>query len=154
MNKNPLYERFIKISEYCEKLEEANYDCYKLFEPVSAEKIKKWENEHNAKLPEGYKNWLLLSNGFEMSNTANFLPLEGVGSREKCCLPLEEVENEENYYCIGYYIGDGSELLTDSNGIFYELDHGFGLKRTSFNCFLDDWIIEHLEDSMQETGLL
>lgn len=154
MNKNLLYERFKKIADYCEQLEEANYDRYKLFEPALPENIEKWEKEHKAKLPDGYKNWLLLSNGFEMSNTANFLPIEKVGSRDANLLPIEKVESRADYYCIGFYIGDGSELITDSDGIFYELDHGFGLKETTFELFLDDWVIRHLEDNMAEAGLM
>lgn len=145
MNNNPLGEKFDKISEYCQKLEEACYDSYKLFKPVSNADIENWERDHEVNLPEGYKSWLLLSNGFEMNTTADFLPLEFI-----CKCPDPEYKD---YYIIGHYIGDGSMLVTDKNGIFYQLDHSSGLRETLFEKFLDNWVIRWLEENMCDAGI-
>ncbi len=117
---NPLYETFQKITAYCDKIEELNIDCYKTFPPTTPEAIAQWEATNNAKLPEGYKNWLLLSNGFRMNTTAEISSLEGIWE--------PEFPDYEGYYRIGEYIGDGSMLLIDKEGNFYEDDHCFGRK--------------------------
>ena len=101
---NPLYEKYNKIGEYCKKLEENNYDTYKLFSPIEVKDIENWEKEHDMNLPEGYKNWLLLSNGFDM-NIPTILPIEKI---RKCPVP-----EYEDFFVIGYLIGDGSMLVTD-----------------------------------------
>ena len=145
---NPLYELFCTISDYCDKIEEANYNLYKLFSPVSIADIENWESSHNAKLPEGYKNWIMLSNGFEMGSSANIFPLERIFKFPfPECL---ELDSSEDYYDIGDFIGDGSELLSDKNGNFYELDHYSGLEKTTFEKFLENWVIKCLENDLRE----
>lgn len=138
-------ERFNKIVEYCEKIENANYDSYTICLAASIEDIEKWEKENQVILPLAYKEWLLLANGFEMGSTVELFPLHKV---EKCLFP-----EYKDYYVVGEYIGDGSMLLIDKIGNFYEFDHAFGLNEKAFEKFLDNWIIEHLIDNLKEIGI-
>lgn len=142
---SPMEKRFQTICDYCRQLEDANYDNYRIFPPVSMEEIKNWENEHQITLPKGYKDFLQLADGFEISNSS-FYPLDAI-----CRYPEEEYAE---YYIIGSYIGDGSLLVTDKYGSFYLLDHAFGLKLSTVESFLDHWVIEILEDGMKEMKLL
>ncbi len=138
-------ERFQKISKYCEMIEEADYDFYTICPPALKEDVEKWEEANEVTLPVAYKEWLLLTNGFEMSSTAEIFPLHKV---EKCSFP-----EYEDYYVVGEYIGDGSMLLIDKVGNFYEFDHAFGLEEKAFEKFLDDWVTEHLIDNLKEIGI-
>lgn len=146
VNKNPMQDRFNKMCDYCNRLEAADYDTYKIyFPPKTKEEIQTWEKEHQIMLPEGYKDWLLLSNGLYDVGGTNLYSLE-----EVCMCPFPEYEE---YYIIGSYIGDGSNVVTDKNGVFYELDHVDGLKQITFESFIDEWVIELLENDMAEAGL-
>lgn len=138
-------KRFKKILEYCEKIEEADYDSYKICPPASKEEVDKWEEENQVILPVSYKAWLFLANGFEMGSTAEIFPLQRI---EKCSFP-----EFEDYFVVGEYIGDGSMLLIDRVGNFYEFDHAFGMEEKAFEKFLDDWVIEHLIDNLKEIGI-
>lgn len=147
---NPLYEKFQLISQYCEKLEEDGYDSYKLFAPVSIVDVENWENENQITLPEGLKNWYLLSNGFDMGCTVDILPLTSI---VKC--PFNDIEDLEEGFTVGHYIGDGSMLVIDRTGNFYEFDHGYNkCYQTSFEKFVDKWIVDNLEDCMADAGLM
>ena len=137
-----LTEKFEQIKGYCEVIEDADYASYRLYSPANAEDTAKWEADNSAKLPEGYKDWLLLSNGFEMGSAADILPLENV-----CAYPFED---HRGMFIIGHYIGDGSMLVCGKDGRFFELDHAFGLKEMTFERFLDDWVIDNLEDDLYE----
>ena len=150
MNNNPLYEHYTKIYEYCKKLRDASYDTYKLFSPASEKTISNWESENNVVLPEGLKNWYLLSNGYDMSSTADILPIEHI--RKYCCDDLTELDEA---FIVGHYIGDGSMLVIGKNDDFYEYDHAYNrLYKMEFQQFLEKWIIENLEDCMYEAGLM
>lgn len=137
-----LNEKFEQIREYCDKIEEADYNSYKLFAPVSREAVEKWEADNGVKLPEGFTSFLMLSNGFRMGSAAELYPLERI---EPCTL-----SEYEGYYFIGEFIGDGSMLACDKAGKIFELDHVYGLEETTFEEFLDDWIIHILEDDLLE----
>ncbi|MDE6727834.1 MAG: SMI1/KNR4 family protein [Oscillospiraceae bacterium] len=139
---NTLTAKFEQIKWYCKAIDDADYACYKLYPPANAEDIAKWEADNSARLPEGFKSWLLLSNGFEMSSAADLLPLENI-----CAYPFED---HRGLYIVGHYIGDGSMLVSDKDGRFFELDHAFGLKEMTFEQFLDDWIMCCLKDNMLE----
>lgn len=141
---NPLYEKYIKIKEYCEKIEELNIDCYKIFSPTTKEAIIEWETKNNVKLPEGYKNWLLLSNGLDVNHNGEIAGLEEIFKLE--------IPEYEGYYKIGSYIGDGSMLVIDKDGKFYKDDHCFGMEESSFEDFLENWIIEHLRDELLDNS--
>jgi len=109
------------------------------FPPATSEQIENWERIHNAVLPKEYKEFLLLSNGLvsyifggELFSLDDIIPC-----------PVEAIEeySEEStdYFIIGNYIGDGSMLLCDRNGNFYELDHCFGLEENNLLSFLKHW---------------
>lgn len=150
MNKNSIYELYQKITDYCNKLEEANYDCYKTYPPVSEDELSKWESDNQIILPIDLKNWYLLSNGFDMGSTAEILPLQIIKRHQ-----LIEAVKIDDGIIVGYYSGDGSALLIDKHGSFFELDHGDNqLYQMTFEGFLQEWVIDHLEDYMYEAGLL
>lgn len=146
---NPLYEQYETIRSYCRQLEDASYDSYDIFPPATEEEIRNWENTHNARLPEGLKNWYLLSNGFDMNSTADILPLTSITRYQYDEISLETC------FIVGHYIGDGSMLVIDGEGNFYKYDHGYcELIPVQFEKFLTGWILERLEDNMGEAGLL
>ena len=125
-------ERFDRIKKCCEAIDDVDYARYRMFNPASTETVAKWEADNSAKLPEGLKSWLILSNDFEMGSAADLLPLENI-----CPYPFED---HEGMIIVGHYIGDGSMLVSDKDGRFYELDHAFGLKEMTFEKFLDEWV--------------
>lgn len=135
---NPLIDIFKQICIYRDRIEELEIDWYELFKPASREKLDKWEEEHQASLPEGYKNFLLLSNGFDMKTTAEIYPIEQV--------TVLSIPDYEGYYAIGAYIGDGSMLLTDGKGKFYKGDYAFGIEESIFENFLETWVLDNLKD--------
>lgn len=137
---NPLYATYQRIKKGCEKIEELNIDTYTLYPPTTKELIEKWETDNDVQLSEGYKNWLRLANGLNMSTTAVIFPLEYVKK--------SDIPGYENYYTIGSYIGDGSCLLIDQAGKFYKGDHVFGIEESTIEDFLENWVIEHLEDEL------
>lgn len=148
MNQNPLFEQYRKVVSYCEQLDDAGYDSYKVFPPVSEEDILRWEQDNGFRLPEGLRNWYLLSNGYDMSSTADILPLSSITK-------FPHLEELETCYIVGHYIGDGSMLVIDDQGSFYEFDHGYyKLYPMAFEDFLEKWILDHLEDCMYEAELL
>lgn len=144
---NPLSEKFEHIKHCCDVIEDAGVNCYKLFDPLSSETIAKWETDNGAALPEGLKNWLLLSNGFEMGSSADILPLEHIRP-----FPPEINGGEyAGYFIAGHYIGDGSALVCSKDGRFFELDHAYDiLEEMTFEEFLDSWVLDVLEDDMAE----
>ena len=141
---NPLREKFGEIEEYCTRLAAVNYDRYKFYRPVSLTDIESWEQQHCAKLPEDYRNWLMLSDGFSCS-AEDFLPLA-----EICPCPEPDYAD---YFILGHYGGDGSMLLTDKHGTFFKLDHSRGLTETTFETFLDKWVAMWLRNDMMDAGL-
>ncbi|MBQ8297470.1 MAG: SMI1/KNR4 family protein [Ruminococcus sp.] len=150
MQNNPLYEQYSQIREYCEKLEGAAYDRYKLYSPATEEDICSLENDNGVILPEELKNWYMLSNGFDMNSTADILPISSI----RAC-PFGDLEELDKCFIVGHYIGDGSMLVIDNCGNFYEFDHGYHrLYKMSFRDFLVNWVIDRLEDNMYDAGLM
>ncbi len=144
---NPLFEQYEAIRTCCAKLKAASYDCYQLFPPAMEFEIADWEALH-AKLPEGLKHWYRLSNGFDMNTTADILPLYDVMRYPFADLGLTP------YYIVGHYIGDGSALMMDGEGNFYQFDHAYHkLIPTQFEDFLTNWILAQLEEAMYDAGL-
>ena len=149
MQNNPLFELFGKIKEYCVKLEKAAYDSYKLYPPAAEEELSRWESANGIALPEELKNWYMLSNGFNMNSTADILPFSLI---RKYSHDFEELDE---CFIVGHYIGDGSMLVIDGCGNFYEFDHAYhSLYKMSFKDFLVKWVIDNLEDNMYEAGLM
>lgn len=150
MDNNPLYKQFSLISEYCERLEEANYDSYKLFPPVAEEEIQRWESDNEAVLPSGLKNWYLLSNGFDMGSAVTILSLSMLKKSS-----LVGTNGHDEGFIAGHYIGDGSMLIADSRGGFYILDHAYNeLRGIAFEKFLHENVLERLEECMRDEGLM
>lgn len=150
MQNTPLYEQFCKIKEYCGKLEEASYDSYKLYSPADEEDICRWEQDNGITLPQELKCWYMLSNGFDMNSTADILPFESIRRYTH-----DDVEGIDVCFIVGHYIGDGSMLVIDDCGNFYEFDHGYyKLYKMSFREFLVKWVIDNLEDNMYDAGLM
>lgn len=150
MNQNPLFKQYQKIKSYCEQLEDANYDSYDVFPPASEDEVRKWEDTNQAKLPEGLKNWYLLSNGFDMNSTADILPLTSIRK-----YTYGDIDELDTCYIVGHYIGDGSMLVIDGEGNFYKFDHGYcKLIPVNFEKFLTGWILMYLEENMGEAGLM
>ena len=138
--------KFDYIVLLADTLDENGIDCFKFPKAVSDEQIKEWESTHNAKLPQGYKDFILLANGFD-NHGSEIYQLEQV-------IKLNEFPEEfKGYYAIGGYIGDGSLILSDDNGEFYYGDHTFGLEKSTFEDFLDKWIIKEMEESLQDNGV-
>lgn len=150
MNNNPLYSKYQKLAEQFNALEKANYDSYKVFPPATEEEISNWEIENNVKLPPDLRYWYLLSNGLDMSHSAELLPITSI-KRFVC----DEIEELEECYIVGHYIGDGSMLVIDNNENFYEFDHAYcKLHKMTFEAFLTEWVEDIAEDCMYEAGIL
>lgn len=140
--KNPLYNVFQEIKMYIEKHEELNIDTYKIAEPVSIDVIDEWEEKNNVKLPEGYRNLLLLANGLNAKWCGEISSLEQI--------KMLNVPGYEGYYRIGSFTG--GTFLIDKNGTVYENDEDFGREEISFEKILNDYIIYYLKDQLRENG--
>ena len=69
-----------------------------------------------------------------------------------CKCPFDDIEE---VFIVGHYIGDGSMLVIDRIGNFYEYDHGYcKLYPIPFEKFVQKWIIDNLEENMADAGLL
>lgn len=126
-------------------LEEYAIDTFKFPEGIEIKKIEEWEQRNNMKLPQGYKDFIVLANGFRYGTT-KILPLEKV---EMVAIP----DGFKGYYMIGSYIGDGSLVLSDEKGDFYYGDHAFGIKKVEFSKFLQDDILAYMKDEFKENDL-
>lgn len=133
---NSMYEIYRKYSE--DENEE-------IFPPATAERIQNWERINNAVLPEEYKEFLLLSDGLRSYIFGGELfSLDDIETCpyveiEEFLEESEELSGEKKYFIIGNYIGDGSMLLCDEDGNFYELDHCFRIKKSKLLNFLKFW---------------
>lgn len=138
-------EIFDDIMLLADILEENGIDAFKIPKGIESEKITAWETQYGIRLPQGYKDFIVLANGFNYS-CSQILPLEGVKL-------IECPEEFKGYYMIGSYIGDGSLILTDKNGDFYYGDHAFGVKKADFLKFLVDDILYYMKDSLKENEI-
>ena len=128
-----------------EALEENGIDTFKFPKGIKIEKVNEWELANDATLPKSYKDFLMLVNGFK-SESSIVYSLEQV---TMLTVPDEFV----GYYAIGEYIGDGSLLLTDGKGNFYYGDHVNGIEPSTFEDFIDNWIINCMKDSFIDNGI-
>lgn len=142
---NPLKARFDIIYLLAEALEENGIDTFKFPKGIKIEKVNEWELANDATLPKSYKDFLMLVNGFK-SESSIVYSLEQV---TMLTVPDEFV----GYYAIGEYIGDGSLLLTDGKGNFYYGDHVNGIEPSTFEDFIDNWIINCMKDSFIDNGI-
>lgn len=126
-------------------LEEYAIDTVKFPKGIEIEKIEEWEQRNNMKLPQEYKEFIILADGFRYGTT-QILPLDKV---ELVAVPDEF----KGYYMLGSYVGDGSLVLSDEHGDFYYGDHAFGIKKAEFSKFLEDDILFYMKDAMKENAL-
>lgn len=138
-------EMFNNIVVIADILEENDIDNFKFPQGIGEEALRNWERENQAFLPEGYKNFLLLANGFRMHGTEIY-PLEQITR-------LDFPDEYKGYYAIGSYIGDGSLILTDSNGNFYYGDHVDGIEKATFEEFVERWILDGMKEAVKENGV-
>lgn len=142
---NPLKARFDIIYLLAEALEENGIDTFRFPKGINCEKLNEWELENDVALPKSYKDFLMLVNGFK-SQSSVIYSLEQVTI---LTVPDEFV----GYYAIGEYIGDGALLLTDGKGSFYYGDHVNGIEPSTFEDFIDNWIINCMKDSFIDNGI-
>lgn len=142
---NPMKSKFDIIYLLAEALEENGIDTFKFPKGIKIEKVNEWELANDATLPKSYKDFLMLVNGFK-SESSIVYSLEQV---TMLTVPDEFV----GYYAIGEYIGDGSLLLTDGKGNFYYGDHVNGIEPSTFEDFIDNWIINCMKDSFIDNGI-
>lgn len=112
---NPLREYFDKFMEY----RNSNQNIT-MYPPASEEEIADWEKEH-VKLPEFYRNWMLLTNGCSI----DFLVIYSLDHifLEEVCWSEDEEENKEYWY-LATTDGCGTCLLLDpESGKVFEFDH-------------------------------
>lgn len=130
---NPLRKYYDKFLEYREMGVHIT-----LYPPASEEEICRWEAD-NVKLPESFRNWLLLTNGSIM-DYQNYYSLDRI-FRDKVCWSENEEENREFYY-LATVDGCGTTILLDpENGVMSEFDHDHK----------DPWtVIDDLSDYFEE----
>lgn len=113
--KNPLRKYFDEFMKY--RYNEKNIEIYP---PLTEEEIHDWEETHT-KLPETYRNWLLLTSkcslGFKEFNDLEHVRLEEV------CWSDNDDENRE-FWFLATTTGYGTCLLLDpESGKLFEFDH-------------------------------
>lgn len=145
---NEIYEMFSESIKSNNIMADFIYEIYKLyseteneetFPPQTTRQIENWERIYNAVLPEEYKEFLLLSDGL----VSNIFGGELFSLDDIVRCPYEETEEysdeKKDYFIIGNYIVDGSMLLCDRGGNFYELDHDYGIEESDLLSFLEYW---------------
>lgn len=138
-------EMFDDIVLLADTLEENDIDNFKFPMGISEEEIKNWEKENNVLLPEAYKSFLLLANGFR-NHSAEVYSLGQI-----TCLDFPD--DYKGYYAIGSYIGDGSLILVDDKGNFYYGDHVDGVEQSIFEAFVEEWILNDMKDSLKDNDI-
>lgn len=138
-------EIFDDIVLLADVLEENAIDALGFPEGIEIEKIKEWEQGNAVKLPQGYKDFIVLANGFNYRGT-QILPLERI----------EQVEVPEKFkgcYMLGSFIGDGFLILSDEQGNFYCGDHVFGVEKEDLYKFLNDNVLDYMIDDLKENDI-
>lgn len=123
-------------------LDENGIDFVKKKPATDEDNIKNIETRLGIALPADYKEFLLCANGLSY------------GSSE--VHPVDDVckfEFDDKYYIIGAFIGDGSLVVSDSEGNVYYYDHEFGVEATTFAHFLNEWFIRLQKDDLKDNGI-
>lgn len=142
-SENPMKDKFEKIIRIGDILDSNGIDFVKQGEGTDRASIQEWEKSNQITLPEDYKSFILLADGLAYGMTEIY-PLKGV---QKCELW------DDGYYAIGSFIGDGSLILCDVNGGVYYADHVTGIEKTTFNDFIDEWIMRCMIDDLGDNGI-
>lgn len=145
---NELYEMFSESIKSNNITAGSIYEIYRLysetedektFPPQTTKQIENWERIYNVVLPKEYREFLLLSDGL----VSNIFGGELFALDDIVRCPYEETEEysdkQRDYFIIGNYIGDGSMLLCDMEGNFYELDQCCGAVESNLLDFLKHW---------------
>lgn len=133
------------IELLAEMIEDNGIDTIKFHNGVDNSQIEEWERNNDSKLPQGYKEFIVLHNGFRYRFTQLF-PLEAIQM-------ADETEQFSGYYIMGSYIGDGSRILSDKNGDFYYGDHAFGISKVDFSKFLEDDILQYMKEDLMDNDI-
>lgn len=137
-----MYDDIVLIAEM---LEDNYIDNFKFPKGTNEEAINNWEKKNNVLLPDGYKNFILLSNGF-VNHGAEIYSLDQITQ-------LDFPDDFKGYYEIGSYIGDGSLILIDKTGNFYYGDHVYGIYKSTFEEFVKKWILEDMKESLEDNNI-
>lgn len=139
-------EMFDDIVLIADTLEENDINSFKFPKGISEDEIKNWEKENSILLPESYKSFLLLANGFGNHG----IEVYSLGQITRLDFPDEY----KGYYAIGSYIGDGSLILVDDKGNFYYGDHAGGVEQSTFENFVEKWILNDMKDSLKDNDII
>lgn len=133
------------IELLAEMIEDNGIDTVKFHNGLDNSQIEEWERNNDSKLPQGYKDFIVLHNGFRYRFT-QLLPLEAIQM-------VDETEQFPGYYIMGSYIGDGSRILSDKSGDFYYGDHAFGISKVDFSKFLEDDILQYMKEDLMDNDI-
>lgn len=133
------------IELLAEMIEDNGIDTIKFNNGVDNSLLEEWERNNDSKLPQGYKEFIVLHNGFRYRFT-QLLPLEAIQM-------ADETEQFPGYYIMGSYIGDGSLILSDKSGDFYYGDYAFGISKVDFSKFLEDDILQYMKEDLMDNDV-
>ena len=109
------------------------------FSPATSfDEISEWENQNSITIPQGYRDWLMFSNGSTIHGSlAEFYGINKI--------KIGLADMQKNSVIIGNVTGDGERLCFSSkNGDFFTFFHGEVNKYDSFNDILLS-LIEDIE---------
>lgn len=138
-------DMFDDIVLIADMLEENDIDNFKFPKGISEEDIQEWEKENSVVLPDGYKSFLFLANGFS-NHGAEIYPLNQITQ-------LDFPEDYKGYYAIGSYIGDGSLALVDDKGNFYLGDHVDEITKSTFEEFIEKWFLDDMKEALEDNDI-
>ena len=125
------------------------YDDETFSEPVSEEKISKWEKENGATLCDELKEFYSFTDGMDLCiffSTFNICKLEEIALKRGGVLGYE---NSEHYKKIGTFVGDGSVLCVDKKYNFCCAYHGMDIEEASLT-FLIEEELEALKERIKD----
>jgi hypothetical protein len=134
---NNFLKREIKeILLHCGELSKITFSYFNA--PAKTEEIIAWEKKHQTKIPASYKDWLLFSNGSEISNgLVHLFRLNMIGFYNEFLQP--------EYVIFGTTIGDGEFLcFSRESGQFARIDHSGSWFYDDFKLFLQDFLLDDM----------
>ncbi|MDO5558332.1 MAG: hypothetical protein Q4F95_01905 [Oscillospiraceae bacterium] len=113
--KNDLTDEIQELVEICQSFED--YYETEFYPPAEDEEIDKWQQLHEIKLPQSFKDWLRFSNGSVICDTAaRFYDLGTIAALSDC---------PDDCIVIGEFSQDGDRLsLCLSTGIYTLNENG------------------------------
>lgn len=66
---------------------------------------------------------------------------------------LDFPDDFKGYYAVSSYIGDGSLILVDDKGKFYYGDHTDGVEESTFEEFVEEWILGDMKEALKENNI-